>query len=166
MASVPKTPSSLDALSDTAKNVNKASRRLTEAVDQVNAALKRLNLGIPVWIPTKSSPDNPGHVQEYEELGYAKVKGKWGICIRHTVESAAPDPDETEWHFEDAPRDMRIRGAHFLQKLIVELNEQGDKAAKDIDEQATKAENLATTLNEIADRSKVRASLLPKKENA
>jgi hypothetical protein len=166
VASASKTPSSLDALSDTAKNVNKASRRLTEAVDQVNAALKKLNLGIPVWIPTWSGPDIPGQVQETEEIGYAKVKGKWGVCIRLTVEHAGPDPDVTEWHFEDAPRDMRICGAEFLQKLILAINEQGEKAAKEIDKQATDIESLATTLNEVAEKSKVRASLLPKKENA
>ncbi len=84
----------------------------------------------------------------------------------NTVESAAPDPDETEWHFEDAPRDMRIRGVQFLQKLVVAMNEQGEKVAKDIDMHAAEAEHLAGMLNDVADKSKIRASLLPKKENS
>ncbi len=165
-AEAKKSPSQLETLSDTAKNINKASRRLTEAVDQVNAALKKLNMGIPVWIPTWSGPDIPGQVQESEDIGYAKLKGKWGVCIRLTVEHAGPDPDVTEWHFEDAPRELRMRNIKYLQKLVAAMNEQGNEAANEIDKEAAETEKFAAMLGEIADKSKVRASLLPKKENA
>ena len=165
-AEAKKKPSPLETLSDTAKNINTASRRLTEAVDQVNAALKKLNMGIPVWIPTWSGPDIPGQVQESEEIGYAKLKGKWGVCIRLSVELGGPDPDVTEWHFEDAPRELRLRNIKYLQGLVVAMNEQGNEAANAIDKEAAEAEKLAAMLGEIAAKSKIRASLLPKKENA
>lgn len=165
-AETKKTPSQIEALSDTAKNINKASRRLTEAIDQVNAALKKLNMGIPVWMPTWSGPDIPGQVQESEEIGYAKLKGKWGVCIRLSVELGGPEPDVTEWHFEDAPRELRLRNIRYLHQLVVAMNEQGNKAANAIDKEAVEAEKLAGILSEIADKSKLRASLLPKKENA
>ena len=165
-AEAKKSHTPLETLSDIAKNINKASRRLTEAVDQVNAALKKLNMGFPVWIPTWSGPNIPGQVEESEEIGYAKLKGKWGVCIRLTVEHAGPNPDVTEWHFEEAPRELRIRNIKYLQKLVVAMNDQGNEAANEIDKEAAEAEKLAVMLGEIADKSKVRASLLPKKENA
>jgi hypothetical protein len=144
---------SLDKLSDTAVTLNSASRRLNEAVEQLNAALKQLNLGIPAWISTFSHEE--GQIVDSEEIGYARVKGKWGICIRRTIEGfGGPDPEETEWHFEDAPRDMRIRNVPFLHKLIAKLNDDALETAQQITESATDAEELAMAISTLAEKAR------------
>ena len=45
----PETPNPFDKLSDTAKSVSAATRRMNDAVEHLNEALKKLNLGVTVW---------------------------------------------------------------------------------------------------------------------
>lgn len=61
-----KTPS-LDGLSSTAKTLTEASRRLNSAIEQLDDALKKLNLGITAWFQTYTS--RAPHVTECEEIG-------------------------------------------------------------------------------------------------
>jgi methyl-accepting chemotaxis protein len=143
---------SFEKLSDTAINLNSASRRLNEAIDQLNAALKQLNLGIPAWVSTCSHEE--GQIIDSEEIGYARVKGRWGICIRRTIEGLGPDPDETEWHFDDAPRDLRIRNIPFLDKVIEKLNDVALETAQKIGERAGDAEELASAISAIAEKAR------------
>jgi hypothetical protein len=150
-----KTPS-LDGLSSTAVTLTVASRRLGAAITQLNEAFKKLNLGITAWVSTCTSDGN-SYVTEYEEIGYARHKGTWGICIRQTIEGHAPEPEETIWHFEDAPREMRIRGAEYLNQLVEKMNDTAKETTQKITERATDAEELATTINAIADEAKGKA---------
>jgi hypothetical protein len=163
-ASVSKTPEpsgSLDKLSETAKTISAASRKLTDAVDQLNASLKKLNLGVTVWVQTWHGPDIPGAIEETECIGYARVKGKWGVCLSRTVENFAPDPEVTEWHFAEAPRDMRLRAAAFLSKIVPALQEQADKTAIELEKRAGEAEKLAEAILSAANKSKAPVSLNP-----
>ena len=75
-----------DKLSSTADTLNAASHRLNEAIDRLNGALRQLNLGIASWVRVWTFEND--HVSDIEEIGYARVRGKWGICIRKTVEWA------------------------------------------------------------------------------
>jgi len=144
---------SFDKLSDTAVTLNSASRRLNEAIEQLNTALKQLNLGIPVWVSTFTHEE--GSIVDREEIGYARVKGKWGICIRRTIDGFnGPNPDETEWHFDDAPRDLRIRNVPFLHRVIDKLNDDALRAAQQITESATEAEELAKVITIIAEKAR------------
>jgi hypothetical protein len=152
---------SLDGLSSTAKTLTEASRRLNTAIAQLNDALKKLNLGITAWVSTYTSDDS-FHVTEYEEIGYARYKGTWGICLRQTIEGHAPEPEETIWHFDDAPREIRIRGTEFLNQLVEKLNDTAKETTQKITERATDAEELATTISSIADVARGKAQLIAK----
>jgi len=156
------TPLPIEGLSATAKNINESSRRLSGAIDQLNTALKKLNLGIPVWVMSSTGPDNSSGVEEFEEIGYDRFRGKWGICLRHTIEGAAPEPEETYWHFDDAPRDIRLRGAACLHMLIAALHEKAHLTAEILDQRTSDAEDLAKSINEIAETSRLKVSLIPK----
>jgi len=148
-------------LTQTSKKINSATKRLNAAVEQLNEALKRLNLGVPVWIEVcGGSPDD--HIVETEELGYAKVKGRWGVCIRFTVEGLGPEPEEKEWHFEDAPREMRIHASSYFNKLMTALNEESLKAAQTMEESATDVEELSLSIVEAANNAIGRATLKPR----
>jgi hypothetical protein len=156
---------SFEALTETSKKVNSATKRLSESVEKLNDALKKLNLGIPVWIEVcGGSPDD--HIVETEEIGYAKFKGKWGICIRFTVEGLGPDPEETIWHFDSAPREMRIHAADYFGKLLLALNDESLKQAQIMEERATNIDELTSSVIDIANRAHGRVSLRPSKMEA
>jgi hypothetical protein len=156
---------SIDKLSETATTLNSASRQLNESVEKLNAALKQLNLGVPAWFQTWVHEDSS--VTDVEEIGYARVKGKWGIVIRKTIDfNNGPDPDENEWHFADAPRDLRIRNIEFLPQLIDKLNTDAAEVAAKLSERANDAEELASIISALAEeKPKIkRVALLPESE--
>jgi methyl-accepting chemotaxis protein len=150
---------SFEALTETSKKVNEASKRLSAAVEKMNDALKKLNLGIPVWLTFCTGGPEDGHIVETEQLGYAKVKGKWGVCIRLIIEGLSPDDDVTEWHFDSAPRDMRIRSSQFFGKLLQDLNHESLKQAKLMEERAKDIDELTASVIEIANKAHGRVSL-------
>lgn len=155
---------SFDKLSETASTLNSTSRRLNESIEQLNTALKQLNLGIPVWFQTwvHEAPN----VSDVEEIGYARVRGAWGISIRKTIEwPDGSEPDESVWHFADAPRDLRIRAIEFLPQLMDKLNDDAEVAAQKLAERANDAEALATVISAIAEEATAqRAKLQPERE--
>jgi hypothetical protein len=152
---------SLDALTETSKKINSATKRLNVAVDQFNSALKGLNLGVPVWIVVCSGEPN-NQIIETEELGYAKVKGRWGVCIRLTIEGLGPEPEERHWHFEDAPRDMRIHASSHFNKLLIALNEASLQAAQSMEQSAIDVEEMSDSIVEAANNAIGRATLRPR----
>lgn len=149
---------SLDDLTNASKKINAATKRLTAAVDQLNEALKRLNFGVPVWI-TVCTGEPANQIIETEELGYAKVKGTWGISIRQTIEGLSHDPEEKEWHFQDAPRDMRIRAASCFNRLLTALNDESLKTAQLMEERATDVEEMSLAITEAANKAIGRTTL-------
>jgi hypothetical protein len=76
-------------------------------VNKLDALLKKFNLGVPTWVSFEKSRSDDGNYQE--DIGYAKINGKWGIAIR-TIECDFSDPDSSvaEWQFNDAPRLLRV----------------------------------------------------------
>ncbi len=160
----PKVSPSLGGLSDAAATLNHASRRLTNAVETLDDALQKLNLGIDAWVDTWSKAEDPNQVCEYEQIGYAKIKGSWGIGIRLTLENLGnrPDPEVREWQFREAPRDMRMRNAKYLHKLIERINEEAAAKAREIDENADETEKLAEVIVAAAEASKARVKAVLK----
>src|SRR5713101_3022462 len=69
------------ALASVATSLNTASDELTKVVGVLDEALKKLNIGLTVWLAFRHRA-----VEEWEydddEIGYAKVNGKWGIALR------------------------------------------------------------------------------------
>jgi hypothetical protein len=151
---------SFEALTETSKKINSASKRLSASVEKMNDALKKLNLGISVWIEVcGGSPDD--HIVETEYLGYAKVRGKWGVCIRFVVEGLEPDPGVTEWHFDNAPREMRIHASECFNKLLLALNQESLRQAQIMEERAKDIDELTNSVIEIANKAHGRVSLRP-----
>ena len=152
---------SFEALIETSRKVNEASKRLSAAVEKMNDALKKLNLGIPVWLTVSTGGPEDGHIVETEQLGYAKVKGKWGICLRLTIEGLSPEDDVTEWHFDSAPRDMRISSAQFFGRLLESLNRESLKQVNLMEERAKDIDELTASVIDIANKAHGRVSLRP-----
>jgi len=130
-----------------AVSLNTATDQLGKSVADLDGVLKKFSLGVPTWVSIVSSK----HEEYYyrEEIGYAKVGGKWGIAIR-TVQGddhAPEDQDENCWLFPDAPRLLRVRTIEGIPELLEALVESAAEMTKKITE---KAEEVAALTAGIA----------------
>lgn len=142
-----KTPSSAPELFRVAKSLNEETDRLNDAVALVAETLKPLNLGVTSWHKFFADEDGPFWVTE--EVGYAKVKGKWGIALRKTTgdESSIDEADEKIWPFDEAPRELRIRGAGFLPALIEKLHADAEEVVASVGRNTVRITELAGSLS-------------------
>jgi hypothetical protein len=144
---------SLEQLSKTAISLNKASDRLNQAINSINEALKKLNLGVSSWVTFSSTGEGP--FSDWNEIGYGKINGKWGIGIRRCSEDLTADEgnqlDSTEWPFSEAPREIRIEAIPFLPKVIEQLNKDAEKTTQVLNEKTSDAEKLAQAIDSILD---------------
>jgi hypothetical protein len=116
--------SSFQELTAAAVDLNQASDELAKSVSELDAALKALNLGIECWVEVGSSSAAGGSVSWTDELGFAKVSGKWGLALRTLhVREGNSDDEAAYWLFNEASRDMRIEAVEFLPALLRALTE-------------------------------------------
>jgi len=127
------------ALTSAAKDLNAVSDELGTSVSELDSAMTRLSLGIPVWVTIRKDDGLPDESWYWsEDLGYAKVSGKWGFCLRKVRgDHQAPDDieDETEeWLFKDAPRALRLASIEKIPELLEKLSSEAIKQAKEVRE--------------------------------
>lgn len=111
-------------LEEAARTLNEESEELNRIVAQVDALLKRLNLGVEAWVivPQKSL-----------YLGYARVERTWGLAIRSVSPGGAgEEPIRKEWLFKDAPRAFRIDSINSLGRLFHALTQSAHGLAQEI----------------------------------
>ena len=139
--------SSYQQLSAAASQLNFASDELGKHVAALDAALKKLNLGVSTWVSIRGDHN----VHDYywsEDLGYAKVGNKWGIALRETSGCYGhPDGDEIDqWLFKDAPRRLRIDGVDRLPALLEQLVKEAEQFTERIKQKTLRARELATVI--------------------
>ena len=131
------------ALSSISASLNTASDELAKAVSVLDEALKKLNIGLTVWVTISrwSEEERAGENQ----IGYCKVSGKWGIALRHIWGLHGLSLDEVDglWLFNDAPRDLRLAGVDKIPELIVALSEEASDTTKQVQEKARQVRELA-----------------------
>ena len=118
----------------------------------MDSVLKRLNLGISSWVHFSGgrSPDDSAYY--YEDVGYAKPGGRWGLAIR-TVSGDYNDPDNDTvetWPFNEAPRLLRVRAILKVPELLDQLVEDATGIIKTVKERAETVDALATAIDELA----------------
>ncbi|MGA8491911.1 MAG: hypothetical protein WB711_15900 [Terriglobales bacterium] len=138
-------------LSEVASDLNAISDELGKSISEIDAALKKLNLGISVWVEISSWE---GDELDYyrEDIGYAKVTGKWGIALR-TVSGNHnwPDRDDVEqWLFNDGPRKLRLSAIQKVPELLATLSEEAVKTTKKIKDKLAEAKDVATAVKAAA----------------
>jgi hypothetical protein len=146
-------------LAASAQQLNVASDELGQPIADLEAALKKLNLGIPGWVEVESW-ENP-QTSEYDkvELGYDKVSGRWGIAIRKSWGSANADFHDFEtWLFGDAPRVHRIGAVDHIPALIEHLIAEADQTTERIKAKTAHARELAAAINEQVPQARTRKS--------
>ena len=142
----------LPSLAATAANLNNASTLLIEAIERLDGALQRLNLGVTAWVKVHDHfvPDNS--ISWSEELGYTRIGRKWGLVLRKTREDHFLDGFEVlnEWPFNEAPRDLRIEAIGKIPRLLKELDRVAQMVAEDISESIDATGPIVTAIEDSA----------------
>ena len=139
--------SSYRQLSLAASHLNLVSDELGKSISVLDAALKKLNLGISTWSRLDRWEDALGNYST-RYLGYAKVNNRWGIALR-TVAGNNTQPEEAtveEWLFNEAPRSLRIEAVEKLPDLFDNLIKEADLAIRKVKAQSLSARQLASAL--------------------
>lgn len=147
--------SSYQQLSAVAADLNAVSDALSKAVSDIDEGLKKLNLGITAWVRVGSSyrESDLDATYEYDELGYAKANGRWGIAIRSlSGDGNRPEYVETdgEYPFNEAPRASRLRAIECIPELLNKLNQEAAKVTKDLRAKLADAQAVADAVQEAA----------------
>jgi hypothetical protein len=139
-------------LTSVASELNAISDELGNSIADIDAALKKLNVGITVWETISDGSGNPdiGDSTHWsEDIGYAKIKGKWGICLRRVDgDFSDPDRDEVEsWLFSDAPRVLRLEAIEKIPDLLEKLSKEAIKVTDQIKDRLTDVREVAVSIN-------------------
>jgi len=144
-------------LSTVASSLNSASDELTRVIGTLDEALKKLNLGLTVWVifEDRSDEHDPSHY-DADQIGYCKVNGKWGISLRHIWGNEVFDDHKEDgpWPFTEAPRELRIRSVDKIADLIEALNKEASATTKKIQEKTKEVGELALAIGKIANETK------------
>jgi hypothetical protein len=151
------------ALSTVASSLNAASDELTKVVGKLDEALKKLNVGLTVWVVFEDRSDEQYPDQyDCDQIGYCKVNGKWGISLRriwgHEFHGAGNE--EGPWHFTDAPREMRLRSVDKIPVLIEALSKEASNTTKKIQEKTKEVSELAAAIESAAYEQKRKSATL------
>jgi hypothetical protein len=144
---VEKLQTDFKALTSVSASLNTASDELAKAVSVLDEALKKLNIGLTVWVTFRSWSSERDEYDE-EQIGYCKLAGKWGIALRRiwgdiNFEQRAEDGP---WVFNDGPREMRLAGVDKFPELIEALNKEASNATKKIQEKTQEVRELASVI--------------------
>jgi hypothetical protein len=144
-------------LSEAAKDLNSISDELGKPIAEVDSALKKLNLGVAVWIPIRKNDGTPDESWSWsEDIGYAKIGANWGICLRKVNgDYQRPDEDEQEerWLFNDAPRALRISAIEKIPELLEKLSGEAVRTANEIRARLGEVQAVAEAVKGVANRT-------------
>jgi prefoldin subunit 5 len=140
-------------LSSVATELNAVSDELGKSISEIDAALKKLNLGISAWVVINSArldEDSGGDLHWTEEIGYAKVNGKWGISLR-TWESGLGDGDDNveESLFNDAPRALRLAAIEKIPELLEKLSNEAVKTTQKLQSRLDDVQMVAAAMKGV-----------------
>jgi hypothetical protein len=143
--------SSFRKLSTVASELNYVSDELGKCVSEMDTALKKLNLGIEVWVLIRGGQDEGGFWSEH--LGYQKISGKWGIALRTVLgaHGCEDDADVETWLFNDAPRSLRLSAIAKIPALLEQLSTNGTKLADEINKNLADVKKVAAVVKKASD---------------
>jgi hypothetical protein len=147
-----KVQSSYRKLSTVASELNFVSDDLGKSISDLDIALKNLNLGLTVWVPITRHRDEDDNFWS-EDLGYAKVSGKWGISLQ-TQSGTLGDPDGPDierWLFNDGPRALRLSAIGKIPELLEALSVEGEKTTKQVFAKLREAQEVAAIIKKAAE---------------
>jgi hypothetical protein len=138
-------------LSAVASDLNIASDELGRCINDIDTALKKLNLGVEVWVQIRSGQEQDSPYYWSENIGYGKISGKWGValCTRSGDYSSHEETGEG-WLFNDAPRSLRLSAIEKIPDLLKRLSEEAVATTKKINEKLGAAQEVANAVKKAA----------------
>jgi hypothetical protein len=134
-----------------AAELNAASDEFAKPVGAIDAALKKLNLGVAAWVPFAGVHDSGTGDYWERSVGYSKVGGRWGISIRSVEGNYDDDPTEyEEWLFSDAPRVLRLDAVEKLPDLLERLTTEAAQTAEKLRKRVDKVNQVAKAISQVA----------------
>ena len=136
-----------EKLAASAAVLNAASDEIAEPVSAIDAALRKLNLGISAWVQVAGDEDLNGN-EWHRSVGYDKVSSRvWGIAICYRViDSDHVVRQDDEWLFNEAPRAYRLEALDKLPQLIEKLTSIADKTADALKKKVATTKQVATAI--------------------
>lgn len=132
-------------------DLNSAADELSKTISSLDDALKALNLGVSAWHTVAGNEDPQDGSYWTRDIGYARVRNKWGIAIRKTWGNYNfDDHNEEEWRFADAPRWMLIESVGKLPDLFDDLIKRTKEATGKIKAKTHEARELASAISVAA----------------
>jgi methyl-accepting chemotaxis protein len=146
-----------ETLSSLASSLNTASDELTKVVNNLDEALKKLNIGLTVWVPFhfREDPHSP-ECYDRDEIGYTKVQGTWGLALHRIWGDQVRDDhyEDGPWLFKDAPRELRIACLDEIAGVIEELAKSATDTTKRVQEKTIQVRELAAAIGQLANAHK------------
>lgn len=154
-AKISKIQTNFKALSEVASSLNEVSDKLTKTVALLDESLKKLNIGLTVWVNFRYRGDD-GPYYNADQIGYTKVGGAWGIALRHIWgdESIDDHNEDGPWLFNDGSRELRLNSVDKLPEVIEELAKEALATKKKIEEKTQEVLGLAAAISPVADAPK------------
>jgi hypothetical protein len=147
-------PPASERVVDAFRKLAASSKNLNQAVDEwkcyiaaLNAALKKIDVGVPAWhVIAQNQEDNLDWWTR--EIGYTKIKDEWCIALRRMWGNLShPDGDNEEiWRFEDAPRWVMVEAGGKIADLLETLVKRTDETTAKVNKRATETAEFATAL--------------------
>jgi hypothetical protein len=110
-------------LSATAAELNSETDRLNASILALEAALKKLGIGITSWYEYEKSFSADGLSYSMESIGYTKLNGKWMLALMTRDGHEAAEEDRYEiWPLIESPRHLRIKALKHIPELLDKLN--------------------------------------------
>jgi hypothetical protein len=138
----------LSDLSETAAVLNRESDTINSIIERFENALRKLNIGLEVWLSSKTLESNSRVVSGPDEqrielveaqLGFAKLRGEWCLGIRqveYQLDDQVVEAMEVQSYqlLRDASREMRIASLRLFPDLLKAIKEQAEEALKTIND--------------------------------
>jgi hypothetical protein len=139
--------SDLKILTGTAKTLNALTDELNKQVEQIEAILGQLNLGLTVWVYVDETTEERGWLH-YVRLLYSKNDGEWGMAIDEYDEHQGTEErrDYRSWRFNAAPRGMRLQAVGFIPALLKELVKESQTVTEKLKAKVLEVREIASSL--------------------
>ena len=137
-------------LADVAVTLNISSDNLSSSITSLDNALRKLKLGIESWFAFRSGRPSENYAVWHDDIGYAKIGGKWGLALRSVSDGDASDPPDIEqWPFSDAPRMLRVKAVDHIPGLLDRLLKDAKEAIEKVNHQTRSVELLTAIITDI-----------------
>lgn len=147
----------INELSNLASKLNQKSDTLNKTIEDIEAKLNKLNLGVEAWLENHCVEiGDPDHDRDEEVtsrdeilLGFARFEDGWHLAIKDTVAEKDADGDFITADVRSirtlltAPRNVRIKAMGLIPRLLDQIKAEAESLLKDIDAAEQSAKKLS-----------------------